>query len=151
MVSVLLILLWAFTIAFTYFSARTDSEEGKIFDGTTLPMIGLGVLISLFWQNYINIGIMILIYIIGLIANRLKYLGGGDVKLLMGIQALIPMIVGIPTVVFILVISGISFIVISFAKGIDERYARMGGLALVSLLFGGVVELILYLKLIVGI
>ena len=68
----------------------TDAKTGYIYDWITLPMIGIGLVLSVMGQMWLNLilaaGITVFLYIM----YHLGKIGGGDVKLFAGIVLLNP-------------------------------------------------------------
>jgi len=77
-------------IAGSTIGAITDAKTGYIYDWVTYPMIGIGFLLAIAQQQWNNViigaGLFVLLYI----AYKFGKLGGGDVKLFVGIALLNP-------------------------------------------------------------
>jgi Flp pilus assembly protein protease CpaA len=71
-------------------AAATDAKTGYIYDWITYPMIGLGLILSIIGQQYVNIAIAIALFLVLFATYRLGKIGGGDVKLFVGIALLNP-------------------------------------------------------------
>lgn len=138
------------------FAAYTDYKTGLVYDKITFPMIGLGILFfgydfftalfsgSLFSgiafydlsslligiaSNEIIFGIIIALIVAGfsLMLYYTGKIGGGDVKLFIGISLLLPFMQGsnIPFIISILFMAGISSIVF-FGVYYLIKYSRIG-------------------------
>lgn len=135
------LLQWAVALWGTAYSAKTDYEDKKIYDGTTLTMMGIGLILLLFSWNLLPILFAVIVLGIGKLANQRGLMGGGDVKLLIGIQLLVPWIYGIPSSLFVVAIGSLMFLVFSLLQP-DKKitHARFGIWAFVALIFGGLIE-----------
>lgn len=75
-------------------AAYTDHKTGYIYDWISIPLIIIGLIINIFSMSLYplltTIGITVAIYLIGLIFYNLGKLGGGDIKLFMGINLILP-------------------------------------------------------------
>ncbi|MDD3159376.1 MAG: A24 family peptidase [Candidatus ainarchaeum sp.] len=75
-------------------ASYTDAKTGYIYDWLTLPLIFIGLIISIFigltQNNWFNLVSGILIFIFLLITYKLGKIGGGDVKLFTAIALLNP-------------------------------------------------------------
>ncbi|MFA5246939.1 MAG: A24 family peptidase, partial [Candidatus Micrarchaeia archaeon] len=75
-------------------AAYQDAKTSFIDDKLTISMIALGTLLNILvfdWDFAIySIGITAIIFAIGYVLHRTGQLGGGDVLLFCGIQALLP-------------------------------------------------------------
>lgn len=75
-------------------AAYTDHKTGYIYDWVSYPLIAIGLLINIFTLSFYSIlSILVttvLIYLIGLIFYKLGKIGGGDIKLFMGINLILP-------------------------------------------------------------
>ncbi|MFH1752251.1 MAG: A24 family peptidase [archaeon] len=98
----------------------TDLKTGLIYDKLTLPIIVIGIvlnlvglffgLISLDLVSYFGLGG--LIFVFGWLLYRTGKLGGGDVKLFLGIHFVLPMVNGFPTIILVLIFSALSSIIV---------------------------------------
>ncbi len=77
-------------LAGTCTGAITDAKTGYIYDWITIPMIVLGILISLLSGSWTNILVAIGLFIVLYGAYYFGKIGGGDVKLFVGIALLNP-------------------------------------------------------------
>jgi Flp pilus assembly protein protease CpaA len=104
-------------------AAYTDYKTGLIQNWLTYPLILFGLLITIFesflsrvplglnyFLNIIIIGI--LIYGIGYLLYRFGKLGGGDVKLFIGIHLVIPYYLGQVTILWLLIVSSLLSVLI---------------------------------------
>lgn len=75
-------------------AAYTDHKTGYINDWVSYPLIAIGLLINIFTLGFYTILSILattaLIYLIGLIFYKLGKIGGGDIKLFMGINLILP-------------------------------------------------------------
>lgn len=81
-------------IAASAASAYTDLKTGLIYDGITLPMIALGILLNLYEQQFGAILVAGIVFAIGYVLYFGGKIGGGDVKLFTGIALVMPEING---------------------------------------------------------
>jgi Flp pilus assembly protein protease CpaA len=70
--------------------ALTDAKTGYIYDWITYPMIGIGIILSAIQGQWNNIMAGIIIFGAMYIAYKYGKIGGGDVKLFLGIALLNP-------------------------------------------------------------
>jgi len=79
-------------------AAYHDNKTGYIYDWITLPLIALGLIINIFtfyWLDVLSILLIALvIYIFGYIAYYYGKIGGGDIKLFIGIHMILPYLGG---------------------------------------------------------
>jgi len=80
----------AILLAGTALGAITDARTGYIYDWITYPMIGLGIILALIQQQWMNLGLGAIIFVVLFIAYYFGKLGGGDVKLFAAIAFLNP-------------------------------------------------------------
>ncbi len=131
----------AATLLFGSIAAWTDWHEGSIYDGTTIPMMGLGLLISIFLFVMAPILLLIQLVITVLIFFAGKWLmtkggvGGGDIKLLMGYNLIYPFsaLVILPLALLFATI---------LTLGQRPEYVRLGPLALISFLLILIIDII---------
>lgn len=71
-------------------AAFTDWQKGFIYDWNTYPLIGIGLLLQLWQQNWTGIGLGIAVFLALYVFYWLGKLGGGDVKLFTGIALVLP-------------------------------------------------------------
>lgn len=85
----IIILLLAVALA-AYF----DYKTGYIYDWISLPLIAIGLILNIFtysWKNLIPIVLIALgIYLFGYFAYYFGKIGGGDIKLFIGIHLILP-------------------------------------------------------------
>ena len=114
-----------------FIAAYTDKNEAAIYDGTTLPMIGIGIISSLliFYNSLWMLAFLFLstlvLFIGGKILNKKGALGGGDVKLMMGYNLLFPF-----SAFAIFPISMVIGLILHF-KDLNQ-YIRLGPIAFAS-------------------
>jgi len=70
--------------------AITDAKTGYIYDWITYPMIGIGIILSIMQQQWINLFLGAGIFALFFIAYKMGKVGGGDVKIFAGITLLNP-------------------------------------------------------------
>ncbi len=75
-------------------AAYTDWKTGYIYDYITYPLIGLGIVLSLFTGQWLGLVMGGAIYGMGILAYRTGKIGGGDIKLLAGIALVQPLYQG---------------------------------------------------------
>jgi prepilin signal peptidase PulO-like enzyme (type II secretory pathway) len=117
----------------TFFGGITDFKTGYIYDWITIPMILLGLILSIIQGQLFNIYSGITIFILLLIGYKLGKIGGGDVKIFTGIALLNPINQAdfLITVFFFATISAIIFYstyysVKYFKKGINFEREKKG-------------------------
>ncbi|MFA6268911.1 MAG: A24 family peptidase [archaeon] len=86
----LILLQQAALLLGTTLGAVTDAKTGYIYDWITIPMIIIGLLISIILQQWNNLIIGVGLFFILYLVYKLGKLGGGDVKLFVGIALLNP-------------------------------------------------------------
>ncbi len=74
----------------TALGAMTDTKTGYIYDWITLPMISLGFILSIMLQQWNNIILGGILFVGLFIIYKFGKIGGGDVKLFVGISLLNP-------------------------------------------------------------
>ena len=89
-------------------AAYTDYKKGLIYDSITLPMIGAGILLNLFEQQFTGIGVGALVFAAGYILYVTGKIGGGDVKLFTAIALLLPFYKENIFILNVLLFSGLS-------------------------------------------
>ncbi len=96
-------------VMFCGFAAYTDRKTGYIYDKITFPLIFLGIAFNIFLFSFSkNISVFvtgIIIYIIGSIIYYFGKLGGGDVKLFLGIHFMLPYLNNQLFILWVLVVS----------------------------------------------
>ena len=114
--------------------AYTDHRTGYIFDWTTLPLIGLGLVLNAVEQEFLGIGMAVVVFILGYIFYYTGKLGGGDLKLYTGITMMLPFYSGGTFILSVILLSAFaamvflsSYYMVKYAaKGIDFSYNRQG-------------------------
>lgn len=71
-------------------AAYTDFKTGYIYDWITYPLIAVGLLLQLWNQNWVVLGIAVAVLGIGTVIYYTGKMGGGDIKLLLGLTLLVP-------------------------------------------------------------
>ncbi len=110
-------------------ASYTDLKSGYIYDKITYPMIAIGLIINLFEKELIQIYLLAgIVFVLGYLLYFTGKIGGGDVKLFIGVSLLMPFLnSSIPFILLVLFSSGvISIVVLSvyysikyFKKGIE--------------------------------
>ncbi len=79
-------------------AAYYDQKTGYIYDWISLPLIGLGLIINVFTYYFVDVleicVIALIIYVFGYIAYYYGKIGGGDIKLFIGIHMMLPFFYG---------------------------------------------------------
>ncbi len=139
-----LLLLREIAVLFsTAIASYTDLRTGLIYDKLTYPMIALGAILNIYVGIFANFMDMAIYFAVALAVFAVCYLlyytgkiGGGDVKLFVGISLLLPYLPGhsypfILLVVFVSAIVAIAALSIYyvpkyFARGIDFPLNKQG-------------------------
>ena len=133
-----LILLRIFLIlVFSFIAVCTDVKSGNIYNCITYPMIIIGLALNIIFNEYIFISIIgaIVLYLLGLILTK-KGLGGGDIKLFIGIYMLLPMYHNIIFILYVMLISTlISYVYLLVSKKKILKYAPYIYLTEILILF----------------
>lgn len=107
-------------VVFCAVAAYTDKKTGYIYDWVTLPLIALGIIFNLFTFSFSkNLSIFttgVLIFIIGFLIYYLGKLGGGDVKLFLGIHFMLPYLNNQLFILWVLFISCFSAVILISIK-----------------------------------
>jgi len=114
----ILVLKIALALIATAIAAYTDHKTGLIQNWLTYPLIGVGLLITVFesflsvntfgWIYFADVlAIGILIYLIGYLMYKYGKLGGGDIKLFLGLHLLMPYYLGQLTILWLLIFSSL--------------------------------------------
>jgi len=91
----------------------TDLKTGYIYDWITYPVIVVGLILSYFSGYLIeSLGIAAVILGIGYLLAYTGKLGGGDVKLFLGLSLTMPFIQGKPFIVLILFYSAVAGVIV---------------------------------------
>ncbi len=77
-------------LAGTLIGGITDAKTGYIYDWITIPMIIIGIILSLIGQFWFNLQSGVIIFLILFFAYKFGKIGGGDVKLFTAIALLNP-------------------------------------------------------------
>ncbi len=108
-------------LLFCALAAYTDKKTGYIYDWITLPLIFLGIIINLFVfpfsKNLSFFTTGAIIFAIGFVIYYLGKLGGGDIKLFLGIHFMLPYLNDQLFILWVLVTScflGVIFISIKY-------------------------------------
>ena len=119
-IQILLILI------FTGIAVITDLKTGHIPNWITYTMIGIGGIINaIFFPNLIMLAlaISIIIYIFGICTSK-KGMGGGDIKLYIGINMILPLYHNYLFILYVMLISNIlGFIYMRVANKKTVRFA----------------------------
>lgn len=125
MVFELLVLRQAFVLAGSGAAAYTDARTGLIPDKITYAMIVAGILLNLFEQQWLWLGLGLAVFALGYLVYYTGKFGGGDVKLFTGIAFLLPFFhegFFLLDALFASCLLGISFYSVYFLA----RYSRKG-------------------------
>ncbi len=95
-------------IAASGLAAYTDWKTGYIYDWITYPLIGIGIILTILTQQWIGALFAVLIYGVGLFAYNSGKVGGGDIKLLIGIALVQPVYQGMIFVLAILLVGALT-------------------------------------------
>ena len=134
MVFELLLLRQVFLLAGSGAAAYTDARTGLILDKITYPMIAAGILLNLFEQQWLWLGIGLAVFVLGYAVYYMGKFGGGDVKLFTAIAFLLPVYQNgffLLNTLFAACLLGITFYSVYFVakyvrKGIDWKENRRG-------------------------
>ena len=135
--SFLLIKILILVIA-TAIAAYTDYKTSFIFNWLSLPLISLGLISivlesfvfknPLGWNYFLNVLLIsILIYGIGYVFYYYGKLGFGDIKLFIGINLLLPYFYGKVTILWLLILSSLSSVLIVSIKYIFILLKKISG------------------------
>jgi hypothetical protein len=104
--------------------AITDAKTGYIYDYVTIPMIVLGIILSILQMQWTNLIVGTIIFILLYITYKLGKIGGGDVKLFASIALLNPYndYFFLVTTIFFAAMSAMVFYAIYYFI----KYARVG-------------------------
>jgi Flp pilus assembly protein protease CpaA len=122
----------------TALTAYTDMKTGYIYDKITYPLIAIGLVITFYEFNIINfllqgiwlnsgtiqLGIAALVFGVGYLLYYSGKIGGGDVKLFVGISLMIPLQGIMPFVAYVIVIAGMLSILALSAYYIPKYLAK---------------------------
>ncbi len=97
-----------FLISFCFIAAYTDYKSGYIYDYITYPMILMGIILSIIDNTILSSLLTALtIFAVGYPIYNLGKIGGGDIKLFMGIGALLPLYSGHILILFVVLFSSV--------------------------------------------
>jgi len=127
----------------TALASYTDIKTGLIYDEITYPMIAFGLLFNLVEFNLNAFLLAAVVFVIGYLLYFGGKIGGGDVKLFLGLALLVPFVGGQIFILNVIVISGIVSILflsvyylIKYAKaGISIEDNKQGIVKAIILLF----------------
>ena len=118
----LLILKIIILVIACFISSYTDFKKGYIYNWLTFPLIGLGLIFLVLDSFIINslgyiyflkvIGTAVLIYLIGYLMYYFGKLGGGDIKLFIGIHLLLPYLNNQLTILWVILFSSLLSVLI---------------------------------------
>jgi len=119
----ILILKIILVVLATGVAAYTDYKTGLIHNWLTLPLMGIGLLIliyeSFFAQISLGLNYMLTVILIGALIYGVGYfmykygkLGGGDIKLFLGIHLILPYYLGQITILWLLIIASLLSVLI---------------------------------------
>ena len=106
-------------------AAYFDYKTGYIYDKITYPLIGAGIILNIYEQQYLGIAIAAIMFVGGWLLYKTGKIGGGDVKLYAGIAAMLPFYHGAPFIVPVLLFSALTGVVFISAY-YSIKYARRG-------------------------
>lgn len=139
MIDLLLIIKIIILLIATGISAYTDHKTGYIYNWISFPLIIIGFLFLIF-ESFINLSssilglyyflkviiITLIIYGVGYLFYYFGKLGGGDVKLFVGINLLLPYINGQLFILWILIISSFLSVFIVSIKYLFILFKKLG-------------------------
>lgn len=101
-------------------SAYYDNKTGYIYDWITLPLIAIGLIINLFVFPFTKVISILLvafvIYLVGYFAYYFGKIGGGDIKLFIGIHLILPFINTQLFILWVIIASSLlSVLIVSFS------------------------------------
>ncbi len=110
-------------------AAYTDNKTGYIYDWISLPLIVIGVIINLFtfyWLDVLSILLIALvIYIFGYIAYYYGKIGGGDIKLFIGIHLILPYLGGQLFILWVIIASSLLSVLFVSVTYIIKLYGKI--------------------------
>lgn len=110
-------------------AAYYDNKTGYIYDWITLPLIAIGLLINLFtfyWLDVLSILLIALvIYIFGYIAYYYGKIGGGDIKLFIGIHLILPYLGGQLFILWAIIASSLLSVLFVSVSYIIKLYGKI--------------------------
>lgn len=117
------LLLVAVTLA-----AYTDHKTGYIYDWISLPLIAIGLIINIFTFSFKSLILIVLIglgiYIFGYFAYYFGKIGGGDIKLFIGIHMILPYLNNQLLIFWVIIVSSllsVMFVSISYAFKLSKK------------------------------
>ncbi|MFH1391280.1 MAG: A24 family peptidase [Candidatus Diapherotrites archaeon] len=126
-----------------------DFKTGYIYDWITIPLIVFGLFMNLIEQEFLGIGLGLLVFGIGYALYYTGKIGGGDVKLYTGIALALPFFNNSVFIIQAVLLSALTSIIFLstyymikyFRKGINFQYNKQG----IMRALGFLVILIVYL------
>lgn len=106
-------------------AAYTDWKTGFIYDRITYTLIAMGVIISAVELNFESFMIAAVVFVFGYLLYYTGKIGGGDVKLFVGISLVMPMVEGMPFIINALVYATM-FAVVALSAYYVPKYIRRG-------------------------
>ncbi len=116
---------YAVALAGTALAAYTDIKTGLIYDRITYPMIAIGAVLAVAAAEWLAFAVAAAVFALGYGLYYAGKIGGGDVKLFVGISLLVPFVSGIPFIVGVLLVAAIASIV-ALSVYYVSRYAMRG-------------------------
>lgn len=110
-------------------AAYTDHKTGYIFDWLTFPLMGIGLLLNVFsfyWLDVLSILLIALvIYIFGYMAYYYGKIGGGDIKLFLGIHLVLPYLNGQVFILWVIMASSLLSVLFVSVSYIFKLYNKI--------------------------
>ena len=110
-------------------AAYTDNKTGYIYDWISIPLIIIGVIINLFtfyWLDVLSILLIALvIYIFGYVAYYYGKIGGGDIKLFIGIHLILPYLGGQLFILWVIIASSLLSVLFVSVTYIIKLYGKI--------------------------
>jgi Flp pilus assembly protein protease CpaA len=110
-------------------AAYYDNKTGYIFDWISLPLIVIGLIINLFtfyWLDVLSILLIALaIYVFGYIAYYYGKIGGGDIKLFLGIHMILPYLGGQLFILWAIIASSLLSVLFVSVTYIIKLYGKI--------------------------
>lgn len=109
-------------------AAYTDYKTGYIYDWISLPLIAIGLIINIFTYPFKTLIPIILIavgiYLFGYFAYYFGKIGGGDIKLFIGIHLILPYLNNQLFIFWVIIVSSllsVMFVSISYAIKLNKK------------------------------